>query len=98
VVGIFPNEAVIVRLIGAVLVEANDERQLQHRYMQTLPATESATPLIDATPTQISTTAADTAPPDTPGGLLARKSDTPIVGAPLIALPPLPSCLGTRSR
>jgi len=70
VVGIFPNEAVIVRLIGAVLVEANDERQLQHRYMQTLPATESATPLIDATPTQISTTAADTAPrhPGRPAG------------------------------
>ena len=36
-VGIFPNEAVIVRLIGAVLVEANDEWQLQHRYMQTCP-------------------------------------------------------------
>ena len=34
VVGIFPGEASIVRLIGAVLLEANDEWQLQHRYMQ----------------------------------------------------------------
>ena len=34
VVGIFPGEASIMRLIGAVLLEANDEWQLQHRYMQ----------------------------------------------------------------
>ena len=34
VVGIFPNEDSIVGLIDAALLEQNDERQLQHRYMQ----------------------------------------------------------------
>ncbi len=28
-----PNEGPIVRLVGAVLLEANDECQLQHRYL-----------------------------------------------------------------
>jgi putative transposase len=58
VVGIFPNEGAIVRLIGAVLLEANDEWQLQHRYMQTEAMAELMPPLIDAVPNQISTVAA----------------------------------------
>lgn len=43
VVGIFPNEDSITRLIGAVLFEQNDEWQTQHRYMQV-----EAFPQIDA--------------------------------------------------
>ena len=58
VVGIFPNEGAIIRLIGAVLLEANDEWQLQHRYMQTEAMADLMPPLLDVVPTQISTAAA----------------------------------------
>src|ERR671933_980368 len=57
VVGIFPNEASITRLIGAVLLEQNDEWQLRHRYMQVEAMAELLPPLIEgevtpATPTR----------------------------------------------
>ena len=52
VVGIFPSEQAILRLIGAVLLEANDEWQLQQRYMQVEAMAELLPPLIEgeATP------------------------------------------------
>jgi putative transposase len=58
VVGIFPNEGSIIRLIGAVLLEANDAWALQHRYMQTEAMAELTPPTIDAVPTPMSTVAA----------------------------------------
>jgi putative transposase len=51
VVGIFPSEQSILRLIGAVLLEANDEWQLQHRYMGIEAMGEILTPTpADETP------------------------------------------------
>jgi len=53
VVGIFPNEDSIVRLVGAVLLEQNDEWLTQNRYMQIEGMTEMASSAIDAQPLQI---------------------------------------------
>ena len=56
-VGIFPNEASIIRLIGAVLLEQNDEWQLQHRYMQVEAMAELVTPANGAAAKQIAAAA-----------------------------------------
>ena len=45
-----PNEASIIRLIGAVLLEQNDEWQLQHRYMQVEVMVELTAAAADADP------------------------------------------------
>jgi putative transposase len=64
VVGIFPSESSILRLIGAVLLEANDEWQLQHRYMQIEGMAELMSPIgiegeiTAAAPTQVTPQAA----------------------------------------
>ena len=50
VVGIFPNEASIVRLLGAVLMEQHEEWLLRHRYMQLEPMAELAPAEADAGP------------------------------------------------
>jgi putative transposase len=53
VVGIFPCEASITRLVGAVLLERNDEWQLQHRYTQVEAMAELAAPVAEPEPAQI---------------------------------------------
>ena len=49
VVGIFPNDAAITRLVGAMMLEQNDEWSLNRRYM-TLEGLQS---LSDTAPTRL---------------------------------------------
>jgi len=49
VVGIFPNDAAITRLVGAMLLEQNDEWSLNRRYMQL----EGLQSLSDTAPTRV---------------------------------------------
>ena len=58
VVGIFPNEDAIVWLVGAVLMEQNDDWQTQNRYMQIEGFAELADKIADLKPLQITPKAA----------------------------------------
>jgi putative transposase len=49
VVGIFPNGASITRLVGAMMLEQNDERRLNRRYLQL----EGLQTLCDTVPTRL---------------------------------------------
>ena len=50
VVGIFPNEASIRRLIGAILAEQNDEWLLQNRYLTLESLSDLGSPLAESAP------------------------------------------------
>ena len=53
VVGIFPNTGAVTRLVGALLLEQNDEWSLNRRYMQL----EGLQTLSDTVPTRLSAVA-----------------------------------------
>ncbi|CUB00911.1 transposase, partial [Thiomonas bhubaneswarensis] len=53
VVGIFPNDGAITRLVGAMMLEQNDEGSLNRRYMQL----EGLQSLCDTAPARLSAAA-----------------------------------------
>lgn len=75
VVGIFPNAAALLRLIGAVLLEPNDDGQTQQRYMQVEPMAELMSMTTEPQPAQRQPRAAGPGPPCFRKRLFTRLTD-----------------------